>query len=433
MKRRFLPVIILVSQIPLLSQIGRYPGGYPPSQYPGSQIPGVPFPWPGGGRRGGDTTNAPARAPQRSTGKLRKIDGKSLVLETADGRILDFSRDTKTKFYKDAKETSEGAFKSGDEVSVEATEDRRGYLYARSVSLIASADTATSAPARDETAKTPSAAPAPDPGDPGPPTLRRGIPPKRPAANVEESESPTADPAPRPAAGDPVIEHARAAAETFTERLPNYVCKEYMARFASNARPVDWQALDVVSANVVYEDGRESYRNVAVNGRATNKGMEALDGSWSTGEFASVLVDLFSPSTAAIFRLERTAAAAGMSVRVYGFDVRKPNSHWRVQAASQTIFPAYEGSVWIEPKSGRVLRIEIQARALPAEYPMDRVETAVDYENVRIGGREFLLPAHAESLSCQRGTNNCTRNTIDFRNYHAYEADSTVAFEGAGK
>ena len=73
------------------------------------------------------------------------------------------------------------------------------------------------------------------------------------------------------------------------------------------------------------------------------------------------------------------------------------------------------------------------ARALPGEFPMDRVESAVDYENVRIGGREFLLPVHAESLSCQRGTNNCTRNTIDFRNYHAYEADSTVAFGSAGK
>ena len=65
MKQRFLPVIILVSQIPILPQIGRYPDGYPPSQYPGSQIPGIPFPWPGRGKRGGDTTNAPARATQK--------------------------------------------------------------------------------------------------------------------------------------------------------------------------------------------------------------------------------------------------------------------------------------------------------------------------------------------------------------------------------
>jgi hypothetical protein len=35
-------------------------------------------------------------------------------------------------------------------------------------------------------------------------------------------------------------------------------------------------------------------------------------------------------------------------------------------------------------------------------------------------------------LSCQRGTNMCSRNTIDFRNYHKYSGESTVTF-GAPK
>ncbi len=96
--------------------------------------------------------------------------------------------------------------------------------------------------------------------------------------------------------------------------------------------------------------------------------------------------------------------------------------------ASQSINPAYRGSVWIDPASGRVLRIEMQARSLPSEFPMDTVESAVDYDSVRIGTQEVLLPTHAENLSCERGTPNCSRNVIDFRNYHKYEAESSVTF-----
>jgi hypothetical protein len=35
----------------------------------------------------------------------------------------------------------------------------------------------------------------------------------------------------------------------------------------------------------------------------------------------------------------------------------------------------------------------------------------------------------AEVLSCQRGTNTCQRNTIEFRNYHKYSGESTITFK----
>ncbi len=94
-----------------------------------------------------------------------------------------------------------------------------------------------------------------------------------------------------------------------------------------------------------------------------------------------------------------------------------------MQSESQTLAPAYEGSVWVDPKTARVLRIEMQARNMPSDFPMDTVESAVDYSYVMIGGKSFLLPVHAESLGCQRGTNYCSHNIIDFRNYHEFEVD----------
>jgi hypothetical protein len=264
--------------------------------------------------------------------------------------------------------------------------------------------------------------------------LQRGGAPRRHAPEIatdsSDAATPRAEAAQTPAEGrrDPVIERARAAAQAFSEKLPNYVCKQFMARYMSTSRPVDWRPLDVVSTEVVYEGDKESYRNVEINGKPVNKPMEEIGGSWSTGEFGSALLDLFSPLTAAEFHFRKDSIVSGIEAKVYDFSVERPRSHWHVQVPSQSINPAYEGAVWIDPKSGRVLRIEMQARALPEEFPLDTVESAVDYAKVRIGEGEFLLPVRAENLSCQRGTPNCSRNTIDFRNYHKYNADSSITF-----
>jgi virulence-associated protein VagC len=97
--------------------------------------------------------------------------------------------------------------------------------------------------------------------------------------------------------------------------------------------------------------------------------------------------------------------------------------------ASQSILPAYRGSVWIDKETSRVLRIEMQAVQLPKEFPFDKIESSTDYQFIRIGDRQFLLPVHAEVLNCQRGSDDCSRNAIDFRNYHKYSGDSSITFD----
>ena len=80
----------------------------------------------------------------------------------------------------------------------------------------------------------------------------------------------------------------------------------------------------------------------------------------------------------------------------------------------------------MDPKTARVLRIEMQARNMPSDFPMDTVESAVDYSYVSIGGTSFLLPVHAESLGCERGVNECSHNIIDFRNYHEFKSEIKI-------
>ena len=184
--------------------------------------------------------------------------------------------------------------------------------------------------------------------------------------------------------------------------------------------------LDVVSAEIIYEDGQESYRNVKINNRPTNKHLQEIDGALSTGEFASTLLSLFDPETDAQFRSGGASPISGFNAQVYDFQVRSENSRWILHADSQTLTAAYGGSVWVDPKTARVLRIEMQAHNMPSDFPLDTVESAVDYSNVMIGETSFLLPVHAETLGCKRGTSDCSHNIIDFRNYHEFKSEIKI-------
>lgn len=304
------------------------------------------------------------------------------------------------------------------------------------------------APARDDSHVTlrDTAQPVADIEEDGRPRLRRGQPvlerktapesagpPARKQAPVEiaaaappterEREAPAARPE------DVRIEKARGAAGEFTESLPNYVCQQFTARFVSVSHITSWQPQDVVSAEVVHENRRDTYRNLAINGKPTKKTIEELPGSWSTGEFGVLLADLFSPATNADFRYRRESRTSGREAYLYDYTVERENSHWRIEVGSQTVLPAYRGSVWIDKETSRVLRIEMQARNVPAEFPMDKIESALDYEFVRFADRQYLVPVHSESLSCHRGTNQCSRNVIDFRNYHKYSGESSIQFQ----
>ncbi len=469
---------------------GGYPGnGYPPGGYPGNG-PGIPI----GRGKSNPNTSSKGQPMPNFRGKLQQMDGKTITIALDDDRQVDFKRNDKTKFFKNGEEIKNPKFAPGDQLSVEGPEDEKGFLIAVNVYWEKAAGAQTTS-AKDQeggavdtwkdNSKDAGAAnaaqvapvthvtppPKPDAEDPGPPVLHRGKPvdearehaaepPAEPAAQTGSAAAAPPAPAPqagtteaavtppptvyrdadevpvpesRPQPGDDLVRKAAGAAFDFTEGLPNYVCQEQIARYASETRPADWQPIDLVSAAVVYENGKEDYRDIKVNGKP-RQGFAETDGAWSTGEFGTLLIDLFSPGTDALFRFRRTERIAGINARVYDYAVDHPHSHWKITVSSQSYLPAYKGAVWIDPQTARVLRIEEQAVDLPSTFPAGHVESATDYEYVQMGdARKYLLPVHSETLMCQRGSDSCQRNSIDFRNYHKYAGESTITFGDSRK
>ena len=75
------------------------------------------------------------------------------------------------------------------------------------------------------------------------------------------------------------------------------------------------------------------------------------------------------------------------------------------------------------------MRIEQQSLSFPGDFPFDKVELVLEYDFVRIDTKLHLLPVHSENLMCQRGSNQCSRNEINFRNYRKFGAESKIEFD----
>lgn len=315
----------------------------------------------------------------------------------------------------------------------------------------ATASTAAPEPERPATVVRPND-PTPDADDPGRPALRRGRPAPRASSSSVELE-----PAPGPIAvaslpvnhdgpqenaapvipaesiipvqEDPALHKAREAMATYGASLPNFFAKQSITRYESEGKS-GWRALDIIAADVAYEDGDERYTNLSVGGKGTKKSMNEVGGTWSTGQFQGLIDEVFDPATAATFRKGGQETIRGRSAFVFKFDVKRENARWRINAPSQLYFPAYRGTVWLDKETSRVLRLEMEARSIPLLFPFDKIESATDYDLIRLSTtQQFLLPVSAEVLSCESGSTRCTRNRIEYRNYRKFGAESGISFD----
>ncbi len=442
---------------------------------------GIPMP----SRHKKDKNKAPdASQPTiQADGRTVSNDGKKLVIDTQDGRELTMTVTPQTKFTRSGNDIASEKIIPRTTIHVEAAEDNEANLTAVKVDLLKDAppevpEARASAGRRqpgaqgeggnaadDELLTRPSI--LKDPSEPTDrPVLKHGK-PAQPASGQDADDSDTTattkaaapkpasppNPGPRPAAqndsqsgsNDFVIDGERATvtkqpgqdlvdktkdwAVTFTQGLPNFVCEQMTTRYVEQSRSEGWQPIDIVTAKVVYEDGKEDYREITVGGKRTNKSMLELGGSTSTGEFASTLRSLFSEGSRADFKLVQSTTLNGAAAAIYDFKVALANSDWFINVGGQALRPAYSGSVWIDKATAEVRRIEMQADNIPKDFPLDSIQWAVDYDEVSLGTTRFLLPVHADNLGCQRGSPICTKNSTDFRNYHKYSGESTITFK----
>jgi hypothetical protein len=74
-----------------------------------------------------------------------------------------------------------------------------------------------------------------------------------------------------------------------------------------------------------------------------------------------------------------------------------------------------------------MLSFTYEAESIPKELQWDSAITTVNYDFTAVGGRNYLLPASAETV--MRGPAKWTRNRMEFQNYGKFFSESFVTFD----
>jgi hypothetical protein len=311
------------------------------------------------------TQTIPPEPAYTFVGRVHSTQGLSMVLELDDARfvVIDFNRNAKA------------GFSNGDRVSVRSNQYDGHGMVAKSWSLLQRA------------------------------VETGGAPPDASVAQVT---------------ADPVLQQARETEARTDRTLPDFLCKETAVRSENGVE-------DTLSAEVSYSGkSGEDYREIRVNGQSSQKSWAELGGDVSTGEFGSLLRSLLR-NPDADFKFIQDDQLNGAAAQVYGFHVSRTQSDWKILSDYQYIVPEYSGRIWFDRSSSRVLRIERKAEGVPSAFPLRSVEGDVNFGEVKLGPSDtYLLPLHAETRVCVRSRQDCSRKTIDFRDYRKFTAESTI-------
>jgi hypothetical protein len=417
----------------------------PSSPYPGQQHQTQPYPQlPGIKKKKNKDEDL-----MKASGQVGEMALDHIVVETKDHRVITFHLTKDTKFLDGETAVTLKEISLGQLVDVEAQEDEEEEYFAVRIHLKAQPTTLVNTAGKDpdedahpklkfgKPATTASTEEAPDADADARPVVKPGKPQPQPA-ETEVADASTGEREERrlPAEAKPdphaeFLEKARELAFTFTDGLPNYMCQEMVTRYYSETHAGTlWKPQDVVSEEVVWNNNKEEYKNVQIDGKKVNP-EKVGDRAWSTGEFGTILMGLLHPATQAHFTFVRAATLHRSETLMYDFSVDQPHSRWTIHEGGQAVQPAYSGTIWFEKATGRALRVEFSAEDIPKAFPADTAETALDYEYVLLGQKRFLLPVHSDVLVCHRGMSACAKNSIDFRNYHKFGAESDIKFGAA--
>lgn len=226
---------------------------------------------------------------------------------------------------------------------------------------------------------------------------------------------------------DAVLAKAVAANIDFHDNLPNFVCRERMTRSSSRDLGKKWKRDDVVEAEILTIGDKVEYRDTKVDGKPTGAAdISQIGGVWSVGEYGAVVINIFNPRSRTQFAKQGPGQVGDREVLIYNYKIEEEHSHWKISANGRSVMPAHHGKVWIDAETGRALRVETEATYLPHDFPLASGLAVLEYGEVEIDGRSYLLPSRAENTFCERGSVVCSRLDIHFLDYRRFTSESTL-------
>src|SRR4051812_8517799 len=122
---------------------------------------------------------------------------------------------------------------------------------------------------------------------------------------------------------DAVLARIRKAALGYADSLQDFICTQLMTRSTdASGTGKHWKILEKQELDLGYIDHREHYKLLKVNGQTTRLEDRVKRGYFrSSGEFGSILLDMFSPRAAAGFAWDRESSSGGRRLCTFRYHV----------------------------------------------------------------------------------------------------------------
>jgi hypothetical protein len=256
----------------------------------------------------------------------------------------------------------------------------------------------------------------------------------------------------------------------YLSALPNMSCTETTrfssygpaagvrgSRKAREESPEGWRLEDTVVEDVDYAEGVETYHTRTLNGAPEERPVAEIRGSFSRGEFGSVLQVTFATASQAQLQWDHWERLRGRPVAVFSYSIDRADSQYWVCCISmgtittngvrhvqrQKWTSAYRGCVYADADTGIIVRFTFRNVDIPPDYNIVDARNVLDYSPVTLGGRQFWLPVsgihYSRSATGRRRLTSKKlghppdspsrwRDEIQFSNYRKLEAESTITF-----
>jgi hypothetical protein len=283
---------------------------------------------------------------------------------------------------------------------------------------------------RDETASmkppthdvTSSPATAPDEGVPaGPPTATLSVkaPPIPPPDSVRQQQ---------------IREAMTQYAMNYTHNLPNFFCVQVTRQYIDPNGRDNYRSIGTILARVSYNEGEEKYKVYSQNGHLIDTDMRGITagGATSTGEFGSLMREIFEPKSDAEFGWDHWATLRGRRMAVFNYFIDSGHSNWSITYAasasdSQRIITAYKGLVYADAQTGEISRIKFVAVDIPKSFPVQEATEILDYDLQEISGQKYVCPLVAQLW--MRAGRESTHNEIEFRSYRKFGTETSITYD----
>jgi hypothetical protein len=259
------------------------------------------------------------------------------------------------------------------------------------------------------------------------------------AAPIVPESKPAPKPPPSSEEQAAILDDVRDYALNYSKTLPDYICTEVERRYAAAApggryaprrggSDPSWQLQNTLTIRLSYFDQKEDYKLVLINNTVTQQDYHRVGGTISSGDFGSMMRQVFEPATEAHFEWDHWGLMRGRQAYVFAYRVSRERSQWHVTYNGEAdIITAYKGLIYVDQETRQVLRISLEAVDMPPTFPITFASDTLDYDYQELGEQQFLLPLKGE-VRINSG-DVLTKNDNEFRLYHKYTSSSDIKFD----